>query len=78
MATKTLDAQMSIDEIREVLTRTVRQLDIGDSSPASANAISNAVGKMLSSAKLQMEYARFTNRKTTIALLETGRESTQG
>ena len=70
MPSKALDAQMSIDEIREVLTRTVRQLDVGDSTPASANAISNAVGKMLGTAKLQMEYARFMGRKSTIALLE--------
>jgi hypothetical protein len=45
-------------------------LDAGDSTPASANAISNAVGKMLGTAKLQMEYARYMGRKSTIGLLE--------
>jgi len=65
-----LSAQMDVDEMREVLSRTVRGLDSGQATPASANAISNAVGKMLGSVKLQMEYARYMGRRSVIPLLE--------
>jgi hypothetical protein len=61
---------MSMTDIRIVLSDQIRDLAAQTTSPANANAVTNAVGKMLSSLKLEMEYRRQMNRTGGIPLLE--------
>ena len=67
----TLDT-LSLDEIRGILSDEIIRLRDGGTSAASANAVSNAVGKILSSIKLEMEYQKLTGRKANIPMLSAG------
>ena len=60
----------SVDEMRVVLSDSIRDLKSSESSAANVNAISNAVGKILSSYKLQIEYYRLIGRTPEIISLE--------
>ncbi len=59
----------SIDEMRVVLSDSIRDIRMSEASAANVNAISNAIGKILSSVKLQMEYYRLIGRTPEIPIL---------
>jgi hypothetical protein len=63
---------MSLEELRIVLAENIRGIQSGEVSAANANAISNATGKILSSVKLELEYARLLGRKPSIPMLGYG------
>jgi hypothetical protein len=65
-------ASLTLEELRETLSDEIRQIRSGHSTPAKANAIANVGGKILSSVKLEMEYARLTGRRLSIPLLDDG------
>lgn len=52
--------EANINNIREILMEEVVNIREGKTNPANVNAVCNAVGKILSTVKLQMEYARLT------------------
>lgn len=60
---------LTLEELRGILSDEINRLREGHTSAASANAVSNATGKILSSIKLEMEYAKLTGRKANIPLL---------
>lgn len=59
----------SLDELRVVLSDSIRDLRTSEASAANVNAISNATGKILSSVKLQMEYYRLIGKTPDIPIL---------
>lgn len=59
----------TLDELRIVLSDSIRDLRDKEASPANVNAISNATGKILSSVKLQMEYYRLIGQTPNIPIL---------
>ena len=63
-------ASLTLDEVRDTLSDEIRAIRSGDSTPAKANAIANVAGKILSSVKLEMEYARLTGKRLAIPLLD--------
>jgi hypothetical protein len=67
----TLDT-LTLNELRGILSDEINRLRNGDTSAASANAVSNATGKILSSIKLEMEYQKLTGRKAHIPMLSAG------
>jgi hypothetical protein len=69
MTTATTLKPLSLDELRGILSDEIHKIRAGESTAASVNAISNATGKILSSVKLQMEYARLTGQKPDIPML---------
>jgi len=62
-------------EIRGAIWETVLLLRNEEKSPASANAEMNAIGKYLSTIRLEMDYNQRAGRKVTIPLLESGAAS---
>ena len=60
---------LSLGNIREVLWEEVAQLKSGNTSPANVNAICNATGKILSSVKIEMEFAKLTGQAPRIDML---------
>lgn len=66
---------MDLDEIRAILSDEIDRLRNDDSTPAKANAVTNAVGKILSTVKLEMEYQRLTGRKANIPLLNGSKDA---
>lgn len=65
-----MEDSLTLDQLRKIWSDEVRALQAGDSSPARANALANVGGKMLSSLKLEMEYARLTGKRLHIPILE--------
>ena len=60
---------LTLEEVRGILSDEIRRLRDGETSAANANAVSNATGKILSSVKLEMEYARLTGKQANIPML---------
>lgn len=69
MADDNRGSVFSLDELRVVLSDSIRDLRTSEASAANVNAISNATGKILSSVKLQMEYYRLIGRTPDIPIL---------
>jgi hypothetical protein len=61
----------NISEIQATLWEQVQGLRQGKTTPANANAVSNAIGKMFTGVKLQMEYYRLTGATPEIPFLLT-------
>ena len=51
----------STDDLRKVLLETIESVKVGSMSPQSANAIANLTGKVIQSAKLDLEFLRLGN-----------------
>lgn len=60
---------LSLDELRVILSDSIRDIRESEASAANVNAISNASGKILSSVKLQMEYYRLIGQTPNIPIL---------
>lgn len=67
-------ATRSLEDLRDTLVKNIDRLEAGDVNPAVANAITGAVGTILRSVKLEMEYYRMTGKTPTIPLLDAGEE----
>ena len=63
-------ATMSRQEVMEALTEQVRLLRAGKTTPATANAVSNAVGKMFGMVRLELEYCKLTKQQPKSRFLE--------
>lgn len=60
---------MNIDSMREMLVAQMELLKAGDGDPARINAMVNAAGKIISSVRLEMEYARMIGAKPLIPFI---------
>ncbi len=58
--------QLSTNEMRSILTEQIDGLRAGTATAATVNAISNAVGKILSSLKLEIEYHKMIGKRPNI------------
>ena len=61
---------MNIESLRNILIETVSSLRSGQTPPATAEAISNASGKIIASIRVQLEYARMRNEVPKLAFME--------
>lgn len=61
--------QLSIDELRQTISSTIRRLEAGETTAAVANGIANLGGKLLGTYKLQMEYAKLLGKTPNIDAL---------
>jgi hypothetical protein len=61
----------NVNEIMDTLWEQVQGLREGKTTAANANAVSNAIGKMFTGVKLQMEYYRLTGQSPHIPFLLT-------
>lgn len=52
----------NMDDIRQVLSDEIERLRTGKSTPANLNAITNGVGKIISTVKLEIECAKLANK----------------
>lgn len=60
------------EELRSELAQTFAQLKAGAIKPSEAAELANLAGKMIGSAKVQIEYYALRKEAPTIAFLETG------
>lgn len=65
----------NINDLREILSQEIDKLREGKTTPASINAITNATGKIFSSIKLQMEYAKLLGEKPDIKFIGDGKDT---
>jgi len=62
-------ATPTVNEIRDTLWDNVQGIKAGTTTAAACNAMTNAIGKILASVKLQMEYCKLTGKQPDIPLL---------
>lgn len=67
---KHLTVSKNINDLREILSEEIDKLRKGDTTPAAINAITNATGKIFSSIKLEMEYAKILGEKPDIRFIK--------
>ena len=65
------------DELRTELANTFAQLKAGTIKPGEAAELANLAGKMIGSAKVQVEYYTLRKEAPTIAFLETPNDQTK-
>lgn len=58
------------EELRDELAQTFAQLKAGEIKPSEAAELANLAGKMISSAKVQVEYYALRKEAPTIAFLQ--------
>jgi hypothetical protein len=54
------------NDLKNALLEEVSKIREGTSTPEQANAVSNTVGKFLSTVRLEMEYARMLGKRPNI------------
>lgn len=66
------------EDIRQILSEEILLIKAGKSTPSRANAICNLVGKILSSAKLDIEFHRYVQkanvRDISMSLVKEGKK----
>jgi hypothetical protein len=62
-------AEMSFRELRGVLADEIRKLRDGLTTAVTVNALSNASGKLIQSAKIELEICKFIGKKPNFGLL---------
>lgn len=64
-----ISSDLNLKSLQDVLWESITKIRNDEASAANVNAISNASGKILSSLKVAMEYARLTGKTPNIPLL---------
>lgn len=67
----------SFREVRSILAAEIAKLRRGDTTAANVNAVTNAVGKLLSSYKLEIEISKLLGKKPNAALLTEGEDAAE-
>lgn len=70
MTASTASTTLNINDIRAILSEEISKIREGQQTAANVNAIVNAVGKIFTSVKMEMEYGRLTGRTPQIAILD--------
>lgn len=68
----------SLSELRAILSEDIDRVRAGEATAANVNAVSNAIGKFISTVKLEMEYQRLAGKTPNIALLDDGEDPAAG
>jgi hypothetical protein len=53
---------MTLADLQGILWEQISKLESDETTPAKANAVSNATGKILASVRLQMDYSRLSGK----------------
>ncbi len=61
--------QFNVNDLRRIISTSLRKLESGETTPAVANATANLTGKMFTSYKLEMEYAKLLGKNPNIGPL---------
>jgi hypothetical protein len=61
---------LTLNELRAILADNIRRTQAAEISPAVANATTNAVGTILRTVKLEMDYFKMTGKTPSIPLLD--------
>lgn len=60
----------NVEGLREMLANQLEQTISGEQKPATLDSIANAAGKMINTAKIQLDYAKMTGGTPQISFLD--------
>jgi len=60
----------NMNDIRQMLAEEIQKLRDKQTTPANVNAIVNATGKILSTIKMEIDYAKLTNKHAKIDFIQ--------
>ncbi len=58
------------DDLRDILSEEIDKLRVGKTTTSNVQAIVNATGKFLSTAKVEMEYAKMIGKKPNFTFIK--------
>jgi len=60
----------TINDLRKIMAEEIGKIRSGDTTAANVNAITNAVGKILSTVKMEIEYNKLMGRTPVIDFIQ--------
>lgn len=66
----------NMNDIRAMLCQEIQSLRNKQTTPSSVNAIVNATGKIISTIKLELEYAKLVNKEPAMTFIQLTEQST--
>lgn len=66
----------NMNDMRTMLCETIQELRDNKTTPANVNAIVNATGKIISTIKLELEYAKLLNRQPVNSFVQLSEKKT--
>lgn len=65
-----MDGIKTVNDLRAILVEEISNLKAGKTTAANVNAVTNATGKILSTVKLEMEYAKLIGKTPNIDFIK--------
>ena len=69
-----MSTQLTVSQLREELSDVITGIKDGSQTAGNANAIVNAIGKYISTVRLQLDYCQIIGKTPDIPLLQIERE----
>ena len=66
-----MEAITTVNDLRKILAEEIGKVRSGDTTAANVNAIVNASGKILTTIKMEIDYAKLSGKPLTIGWLDT-------
>ena len=65
-----MEAITTVNDLRKILAEEISKVRSGDTTAANVNAIVNASGKILTTIKMEIDYAELSGKPLTISWLD--------
>ena len=65
-----MEAITTVNDLRKILAEEIGKVRSGDTTAANVNAIVNASGKILTTIKMEIDYAKLSGKPLTIGWLD--------
>jgi len=65
-----MEAITTVNDLRKILAEEISKVRSGDTTAANVNAIVNASGKILTTIKMEIDYAKLSGKPLTISWLD--------
>lgn len=65
-----MEAITTVNDLRKILAEEISKVRSGDTTAANVNAIVNASGKILTTIKMEIDYAKLSGKPLTLSWLD--------
>ena len=71
-----MEAITTVNDLRKILAEEISKVRSGDTTAANVNAIVNASGKILTTIKMEIDYAKLSGKPLTLSWLDADAKKT--
>ena len=65
-----MEAITTVNDLRKILAEEISKVRSGDTTAANVNAVVNASGKILTTIKMEIDYAKLSGKPLTLSWLD--------